>query len=228
MLGERLHALRAQRREDAALHDAEQAVARPLAEGALAAFGPFHRQPHRDGGRRLLDRPARAFVERHGDVGVEQLLDLDRALGRQPMLRAVDRRAEGDAVGIELAQLAERHHLEAARIGQDRTRPVHEPVQPAQRRHPLGAGPQHQVEGVAQHDLGAGLGDRLRQHRLDGAGGAERHEGRRLDRAVRGRDAAAPRPAPSVPSSSKERLIAATNNNRRRNRSGIARRWRGA
>ena len=191
MLGERLHAFGAQRGIDAALHDAEQAVARPLGEGALAAFGPFHRQPHRGGGRRLLDRPARAFVERHGDVGVQELLDLDRALRRQPMLRAVDRRAEGDAVGVELAQFLERHHLEAARIGQDRARPVHELVQPAQRRHALGARPQHQVEGVAEHDLRAGLGDRLRQHRLDRAGGAERHEGRRLDRAVRGGDAAA-------------------------------------
>jgi hypothetical protein len=92
---------------------------------------------------------------------------------------------------IELAQVLERHHLETARIGQDRPRPIHELVQPAQCRHALGARPQHQMEGVAEHDLRAGLGDRLRQHRLDRARSAERHESRRLDRAVRGRDAAA-------------------------------------
>src|SRR6185437_10208444 len=113
-----LAAFHAQRRIDAALYDAEQAVARAIPEGAAAALGPLHRESHRVGGGGFLDWPGRAFVERHGDVGVEQMLDLDRALGREAMLAAVDRRAEGDAVGIELAQLPERHHLEAARVGE--------------------------------------------------------------------------------------------------------------
>jgi hypothetical protein len=119
------------------------------------------------------------------------VLDLDRALRRQPVCRAVNRRTEGDAVKIEFAQLGERHHLEATRIGQDRVRPVHEFVQAAQPGHPLRAGPQHQVEGIAEHDLAAGLDQRLRRHRLDRPRRADRHEGRCLDRAVRGGDAAA-------------------------------------
>ena len=106
------------------------------------------------------------------------------------MLRAILGRAEGDAVIVELAQLLQRHHLEAARIGQDRARPVHEFVQAAQRRHALGTRTQHEMEGIAEHDLRTGLGDRLREHRLDGAGGADRHEGRRLDRAMGRGDAA--------------------------------------
>ena len=57
---------------------------------------------------------------------------------------------------VELAQLGEAHHLEAARVGQDRPLPVHEAVQPAEPRHPLGAGPQHQVVGVAEQHVGAG------------------------------------------------------------------------
>ena len=42
------------------------------------------------------------------------------ALRRQLDHRAVDMRAEGDAALRDLAQLRERHHLEAAGIGEDR------------------------------------------------------------------------------------------------------------
>ena len=42
---------------------------------------------------------------------------------------------------------------ESVRIG---TRPVHEGVQAAERRDALGARPQHQMIGVAEHDIGAG------------------------------------------------------------------------
>ena len=188
---QRLDAFLAQGREDAALDDAEQAVARLVDEGPPAVLGPLHRQPHGRCSGGLLDRPGRAFVERHGDVGIEQALDLDRASRRQAMLRAVDRRAEGDALGIDLAQLSQRHDLETARVGEDRPWPVHERVQAAQGGDALGTWPQHEVEGIAQHDFRAGLGDGLRQHRLHGAGSADRHEGRRLDRAVRRREAAA-------------------------------------
>jgi hypothetical protein len=83
------------------------------------------------------------------------LLDLDGALRRQAWA-AVEVRAEGDAILGDLAQLLQRHDLEAAGIGEDRSRPVHEPVQAAQPRDPLGAGAQHQVIGVAEDDLGAG------------------------------------------------------------------------
>ena len=42
---------------------------------------------------------------------------------------------------------------ESVRIG---IRPVHKAVQPAEPRDPLGAGPQHQVIGIAEHHVGAG------------------------------------------------------------------------
>src|SRR5215472_10261455 len=55
--------------------------------------------------------------------------------------------------------------------------------------------PQEQVERVAEDDLGADVAQRSRRHRLDRAVRADRHEGRRLDRAARQRDAAAARGA---------------------------------
>jgi hypothetical protein len=57
---------------------------------------------------------------------------------------------------LDPSQRRQRHHLEAAGIGEDRQRPVHEGVQAAEGRDALGAGPQHQMIGVAEHNLGAG------------------------------------------------------------------------
>ena len=92
---------------------------------------------------------------------------------------AVEMRLERHAVRIELAQLRQRHDLEAAGIGQDRAGPVHEPMQSAESRDALRAGTQHQVIGVAEHDAGARGAHRVGGHRLHRAGGADRHEGRR-------------------------------------------------
>jgi hypothetical protein len=104
-------------------------------------------------------------------------------------------RLEGDALGVHGAQLGQRHHLKAAGIGQDRTWPVHHAVQPAKAFHPLGAGAQHQVVGVAQHHRRPGGAHRVGGHRLHRAGGADRHEHRRFHRAVRGVQHAGPRGA---------------------------------
>ena len=115
------------------------------------------------------------------------------ALRRQVVALAVEVRVEGDAVLGHLPQVGQRHDLEPAGIGQDRAVPVHEAVQPAELGDPLGAGPQHQVIGVAEHDLGAGGRAPIPAvMRLDRAGGADRHEGRRFHRAVGGGQRAAP------------------------------------
>ena len=57
--------------------------------------------------------------------------------GREPVERAVEVAAERDAVLVDDPQVAERDDLEAARVGQDRAVPVHEPVQAAEPRDPL-------------------------------------------------------------------------------------------
>ncbi len=175
----------------ATLHDAEQRAVRLVAEGILAPLRPAQRQLHRPLHFLALGRQRDALIELHDDVAVEQRLDLDRALRRQLIGRPVDMRAEGDALLGELAQLGQRHHLEAAAVGQDRPLPVHEIMQPAQRRHLLGARPQHQMIGVAEEDIRPGLAHLLGIHGFHRAHGAHRHEGRRLDDRPRGVDAAA-------------------------------------
>ncbi len=89
-------------------------------------------------------------------VASSKMLDFDRARRRQAMRRAVQVRLERDAVRVELSQFGQRHDLEAAGVGQDRAGPVHEAMQPAEARNAFGAGPQHQVVGVAEYDVGAG------------------------------------------------------------------------
>ncbi len=104
------------------------------------------------------------------------------------MSSAVDVGLERHAVFVELPELGERHDLEAAGIGQDRPRPIHELMQAAQRRDPLGTWPKHQMIGVGEHNVGAEVFDRLRMHRLDGRGRPYRHEGWRADLTARRRD----------------------------------------
>ncbi len=106
------------------------------------------------------------------------------ALGREPVRRAVEVRAEGDALLVELPQLGEAHHLEAAGIGEDGAGPVHEPVQPAQPLHPVRAGPEHEVVGVAEDQLRAGRAHGVAGHALDRACRADGHEHGRLDLAM--------------------------------------------
>ena len=90
--------------------------------------------------------------------------------------RAVEMRAERDAVVVDRAQVAQADHLVAAGVGQDRPVPGHELVQAAEALDALVAGPQVQVVGVAQDDLGADLVEVVGIERLDRGVGADRHE----------------------------------------------------
>ena len=106
---------------DAALHDAEQGVAGRAAEMRRATARAQRIDNCMDARASSgVAGKRRAFVQHHGDGGVQQMLDLDRACRRQTMGATVEMRLEGDAVGVELAQLGQRHDLEAAGIGQDR------------------------------------------------------------------------------------------------------------
>ena len=175
---------------DRALHDAEQSVALARHERLARPCGPAHRQLHREARDLVRRRKGRALVERHRDGGVEQVLDVHGDRGGQSVPGAVEVGSERDAVCVHLPQPGQRHDLEAARIGQDRPRPVHHPVQAAETRDTLGTRAQHQVIGVAEHDPGAGRAHRVGGHRLDGAGGADRHEHRGRHLAMRGQQRA--------------------------------------
>ncbi|MNT89067.1 hypothetical protein D3C72_2297300 [compost metagenome] len=63
--------------------------------------------------------------------------------------------------------------------------PADQLMQAAKPCHALRAGPQHQVIGIAENDIGAELAHLIEIHGLDGADSANRHEGGRADDAAR-------------------------------------------
>ena len=156
-----------------------------------------------------VDVERRALVEGERDVGAQRRLDLHRGLGAHELLVAVDVGAEAHALLADLEDaalalvraaaldllghraVAHGEHLEAAGVGDDRPPPRHELVQAAEVVDQLVARLDEQVERVAEHHLEA---ERLHLgavEALHGRAGRERHERRRLDLAVRRKDARA-------------------------------------
>ena len=152
---------------------------------------------------RAVGERRRALVERHDDVRAERLLHLDRPLRREEMARAVEVGAERDALlgdrdepgaGAVATRAPCSPRLKTWKPPESvRTAPPqrHEPVQPAEPLDPLVPGAEEQVVGVREDDAGAERLEVARLERLHGGGGADRHEDRRLDRAVRRREPAA-------------------------------------
>ncbi len=75
------------------------------------------------------------------------------------MQAAIEVRAELDPVLGDLSAVRQAKDLKPAGIGQDRPRPVHEPVKSAGLADDLDARPQHQMVCVGEEDLGTGCRD---------------------------------------------------------------------
>jgi len=99
------------------------------------------------------------------------------------VFRAVDVRAEGDAVVVDLVDRGEREHLEPAGVGEDRPIPRGELVESTGQADHLEARAQVEVIRIAEDDPGVErLGAQLvGGHRLDRAERPDRHEHRRRD-----------------------------------------------
>ena len=163
--------------------------------GRRAAHGAVRSTADRQHrGRR---RQRRADVEHHLDVGAELRLDVDRGLGREPVGAAVVGGPERDAVVVEghVAARLEGEDLVAAGVGEHVAGPVGEAVQPPEALDDVGAGLQHQVVRVAEHDLHAEVGEVGGRQGAHRAPGAHRHEARRADLAAGRADDAGPRRA---------------------------------
>ena len=98
---------------------------------------------------------------------------------------AVDVRAEDGGMVGDLAGGGEAVDLEAAAVGEDRAVPVHEAMQAAHLGDEVVAGAEGEVIGVAEDHAGAGRFELVGRQALDGGLGADGHEDRRIDGAVR-------------------------------------------
>ena len=150
------------------------------------AEGPLHALA-RGRGRRLARHDV---VEGHRDIGAQLPLDLHGALRRQRAAGAIDVALELHPVLGDAAKALEGEHLKATRVGQHRPVPGGKPMQPTHLLDHLFAGPEMQVVGVAQNDLGAGAADIVGAETPHDGVGPHRHERRRLDLAVRQRERA--------------------------------------
>ena len=182
-----LGALRAEVQLDAALDDAELVeVGTPVGQERLAGAAGPERGAVDGGGDHVAGAgERRAHVEHHLDVAAQLHLDVDGALGGEVVTAAVVGGRERGALVVDLG--LQREHLVAARVGEHVARPGGEAVQATELLDHLGARPQHQVVGVAQHHLGAQpveVGRRQRPHRPPCP---HRHEARRGERPSRRR-----------------------------------------
>ena len=190
MRGDDSRRLRAQIRLQAALDDAEQGLVRTLVG---------RKQRSAQACVRTIASATSRRVDACGGTGWSRHTAMSEpsaswtaieCSGVKRCSRAVEVGAERDAVVVDRAEVAQADHLVAARVGQDRPVPGHELVQAAEPFDALVARAQVEVVGVAQDDLGADLVQVVGIERLDRGVGADRHEHRRLDVAVRRRQVA--------------------------------------
>ena len=73
-------------------------------------------------GRRVVRR---AFVKNHRDVRAEHALDFHRLLRTEKQRRAVEVRAEFDAVRLYFPDFGEAENLETAAVGENGQFPIH-------------------------------------------------------------------------------------------------------
>jgi hypothetical protein len=192
-VGEGAGAVAPQRGRGAALNDAEQELI-AASMGAHRSLRPAQRplgsDAHASSSAVGGIVGGNALVEHHGDVGTEGPLDLDGALRREQSARSIQWRCERHARFVDARAVRERRHLEAAAVGQPGAAPAGETVEPALFGHHRFTRTLVEVVGVGEQDLGAGADELFGCHAAYRAIGRDGHEGRRLDDAARGRQAA--------------------------------------
>ena len=134
-----------------------------------------------------------AFIEHHGDVCAKGQLNLGGLLRSEEMLRAVEMGTKAHAVVGYFAQIGEAEDLVATGIGEDGTGPRHERMQAAEFADQSVTGTQIKMIGVGENNFGAEGFEGFLGESLNGRGGANGHEGRRFDDAMRRGEKAAPR-----------------------------------
>lgn len=178
--------------EHGALDDGEEGLAGGilvLTEAVVVktSFGPANGAFHGGSGGFVADGVGRAFVEDHHDVAAEGQLGVDGGGRGEFVGVSVEVGLEGDAFFGNFPQGGQAEDLEATRVGEDGTGPVHEFVEAAEFSDQFVAGAEVQVIGVAEDDGGlefvveVALGEAF-----NGALGADGHEDGGGDVAVGG------------------------------------------
>ena len=185
-------ALAAQVREERPLHDAEERLGR-ITPRVEAACRPTVREVQGRPRRGAVGHGAHTVVEHHHDVAADGHLRLDGELGAQPHRPPVDVALEEGPLLGHLTRVGQREDLVAARVGQHRAGPAHEPVNAAHPPKDLRPRAEQEVVGVGEKDLRPGRDERLRRLRPHRGLRPHRHEEGRLDGTVKRLERRGPR-----------------------------------
>jgi hypothetical protein len=184
-IGKRLCAFDSQILIKRALNDAEQRLILARVRRLAALRPPVGALP------RVLRAPViariwRTLVKRHRNIRSKILLHLHGNLRRQKFSGTVNMRLEHHPIVGDLVDLRQGVNLEPAAVGQNRTIPVHKPMQTAGISDNLRSRPQKKMIGIGKDDLCAALLQFVRRNPLHRRLRPNRHENRRLNHAMRG------------------------------------------
>ena len=126
------------------------------------------------------------MIERHHDVAPDGFLRLDAEFRAEQDGPSIQIALESRSLLAHLPRVRQRENLKASRVRQHRAIPAHEVMDAADAAEDFRSRSQQQVIGIGQQDLRASLFERLRELPFDRRLGADRHEERREDVAVRG------------------------------------------
>src|SRR6202050_3426993 len=151
----------------------------------LTPLSPAQSQFHRRLRPRTIRGILRALIERHNNVGAQADLRCHGALWCEEVRRAIEMRAERNSLFGYLAKLVQAENLEASGVGEDRTRPRHETMQPAELADSFDSGTQIKVISVAEKNLHAKFFEDILRHPFHRGHGADRHEHRGFNYSMR-------------------------------------------
>jgi hypothetical protein len=124
------------------------------------------------------------LIKGNGNIWSERLLHLNRAFRCEEVHGAIEVTAELRTLFVNAHQRPKGDHLEATRVSQDRSIPLHEFVKAAEALHPLMSWAQIEVIGIRKDDLGAERLQIFWVERLHCGVRADGHEIWRLHNAV--------------------------------------------
>ena len=123
----------------------------------LAAFQPARRSCDRILNIVFFAGVFNAFVKGHRNGRTQVRLNPHTFLRPHKNLSAVNMGGKINALLLDISEFCQRKHLKAAAVGQDRTIPVHKPMQAAHIAHHLVTGAQMQMIRIGKLHLTANL-----------------------------------------------------------------------
>ena len=178
--------------EAGTLNDTEERL-RGISSGIEAALRPTSRKLHRIASRCLIGGGIDAVIQHHHDVASDGSLCRDTYLRGQENLPAISITPEARTLFGHLEETGQGEDLETSGIGEDRSRPAHELLNPSDLLEERRSRVQQEVIGVGEENLISHRFSNRSVHPTQRAVRGHRHEDWRFHHAVSGLKPCRPR-----------------------------------